>query len=52
MLTEYKRNAVKRDIESLNGLSDNQKSFYCQQSDMQIMGQEVFTYIILWGMNR
>ena len=49
---EYKRNAVKRDIESINGLSYLQKTFYCQQSDKQIMGQEIFTNIMLWGMNR
>lgn len=49
---EFKRNAVKHDIESCSGLSDYQKTFYCQQSDRQIWGQEVFTNFLLWGMNR
>ena len=49
---EFKRNAVKRDIESSSGLSDYQKAFYCQQSDRQIWNQEVFTNFLLWGMNR
>ena len=49
---EFKRNAVKRDIESCSELSDYQKTFYGQQSDRQIWRQEVFTNFLLWGMNR
>lgn len=49
---EFKRNAVKHDIESCSGLSDYQKTFYCQQSDRHIWRQEVFTNFLLWGMNR
>ena len=49
---EYKRNAVKRDIENCSELSDYQKALYCQQSDRQIMSQEIYTKILLWGMNR
>ena len=49
---EFKRNAVKHDIESCSGLSDYQKTFYFQQSDRQIWRQEVFTNFLLWGMNR
>ena len=49
---EYKRNAVKRDIENCGGLSSYQKALYCQQSDRQIMSQEIYTKILLWGMNR
>lgn len=49
---EFKRNAVKRDIESCYGLSDCQKAYYCQQSDRQIHYQEFFARYLLWGMNR
>ena len=49
---EYKRNAVKRDIESCSVLSDYQKAFYCMQSDRQLLWQEVFTSVLLRGMNR
>ena len=49
---EFKRNAVKRDIESCSGLSDYQKAFYCMQSDRQLLWQEVFTSVLLRGMNR
>ena len=49
---EYKRNAAKRDIENCGGLSAYQKALYCQQSDRQIMNQEIYTKILLWGMNR
>jgi hypothetical protein len=49
---EYKRNAAKRDIENCSGLSAYQKAFYCQQSDRLIMNQEIYTKILLWGMNR
>ena len=46
------RNAVKRDIESCSGLTDYQKEFYCKQSDRQLLWQEVFTSVLLRGMNR
>ena len=49
---EFKRNAVKRDIESCGGLTDYQKAFYCQQSDRQLLWQEIFTSFLLSGMNR
>jgi myosin-crossreactive antigen len=49
---EFRRNAVKRDIESCSGLSDYQKAFYCKQSDRQLLWQEVFTSVLLRGMNR
>ena len=48
---EFKRNAVKRDIENCGGLSAFQKALYCQQSDRQIMSQEIYTKSLLWGMN-
>ena len=47
-----KGNAVKRDIESCSGLSDYQKVFYCMQSDRQLLWQEIFTSVLLSGMNR
>lgn len=49
---EFKRNAVKRDIENDSGLSAYQKALFCQQSDRLIMSQEIYTKILLWGMNR
>ena len=49
---EFRRNAVNRDIESCSGLSDYQKAFYCKQSDRQLLWQEVFTSVLLRGMNR
>lgn len=49
---EFKRNAVKRDIESCYGLSDRQKAYFSLQSDRQIYFQESFAQYLLWGMNR
>lgn len=48
---EFKRNAVKRDIESYSGFSEYQKFFYCQQSDRQIWSQEIFISLLFGKTN-